>query len=347
MYLIEDIARPVSATQPEGRDLDQTGELLELESMAKPVLPTNAEGKRITDDFSEQEPDWLKLERRCEELLKTTRDLRVAAFYSAALLRGHGLPGLAHGLDLIRQMMLTSEYRVFPQIGAGDNAVLLERWYTLVALSAPFKQEADLLRIIEGVRKLPLTRTKSSPCTYQEVIAARGQAGGVDTATLERIRSEWNQVPAVERAEMGTALTSALGAVAEIEAALLAQTPYEIVPIGAGTSPLEGLATELRGLSEFLNGPVAQQKAVAVPGVAAVEVHTAVPGEIGSRADAIRLLQQVAEFFRKTEPASPVPYFVDRAVRLVDRDFMGLLGDLVPDAVPKFQSLAGVEEKSP
>ena len=74
------------------------------------------------------------------------------------------------------------------------------------------------------------------------------------------------------------------------------------------------------------------------------EVRVAVPGEFRSRSDAIKVLAQVAEYFRKTEPASPVPYFIERAVRLVDRDFMSLLGDLVPDAVPRFQTLTGVED---
>jgi len=343
MYTLEDIKLPVADSQPAGRDLSLTGELLELELMAKPVFTTNADGKRVTNDFSEHEPDWVKLEARCADLLKVTRDLRVAAFYAAALLRVRGLVGFAHGLELIRRMLQASEYRAFPQFTVGDHSALLERWFTLVAMGAPYKQEGDLLRIIEGIRSLPLARSKASPCRYLDVVLARNQSVGTDTATVERIRTEWRKVPAGERTEQSTSLMAALGALAEIEMVLLEQTPEDVVPIGASARPLQGLALEMKGLLEFMNSSIPQPK-VTTP--VADEVPLATLGEIHSRAEAIRFLQQAAEFFRKTEPASPIPYFVDRAVRLVDRDFMGLLGDLVPDAVPKFQSMAGLEDKN-
>jgi type VI secretion system protein ImpA len=44
-------------------------------------------------------------------------------------------------------------------------------------------------------------------------------------------------------------------------------------------------------------------------------------GAINSRADAIRALDAVAEYFRRHEPSSPIPLFVDRAKRLVAKDF--------------------------
>jgi type VI secretion system protein ImpA len=319
-----------------------TGELLELESMAKLVYPTNSDGKRIADDFNQQEPDWPKLETRCFDLLKATRDLRVAVYYTAALLRVRGFAGLAYGLEVARKMLVASEYQLYPQVEAGDSGAFVERWYTLVALGAPYKQDGDLLRIIEGVRNVSLGKSKSSSCHYHEVIIARNQSGGPDLQAIERIRNEWKKVPADERKEATTSLAAALNALAKIESFLLEQTPENLIPPGASAKPLQGLVLELKGLLDFLSGSVFQSNQPKAA-VATAEVQLAVPGEISSRTDAIRLLQQVAEFFRKTEPASPIPYFVDRAVRLVDRDFMGLLGDLVPDAVPKFQSLAGVE----
>ena len=343
MFLLDDINTPVSDNEPAGRDLSLTGELLELELLAKPMPSINVDGKRVANDFSEHEPDWTKLESRCEDLLKVTRDLRIATFYSAALLRAHGIQGLAHGLELIRKMIIASGYRVRPQGAPDDRAVSLERWYTIAALGVPYKQEGDLLRMIEGIRLVPLGKNKSLPCRYLDVVTARNQAGGADAAMVERLRAVWKKIPVEERASVNLSVSSALSALAEIEAVLLEQTPEDLVPVGASSTPLHGLALELKGLLDFINGSNPQPKVGAsVP----AEGPVAIPGEIHSRADAIRLLQQAAEFFRKTEPSSPIPYFVDRAVRLVDRDFMGLLGDLVPDAVAKFESLAGVESGS-
>ena len=50
-----------------------------------------------------------------------------------------------------------------------------------------------------------------------------------------------------------------------------------------------------------------------------------------SRAEAMALIREVAGFFRSREPSSPVPLLLDRAVGLVDRDFMAILRDVLPE----------------
>ena len=44
------------------------------------------------------------------------------------------------------------------------------------------------------------------------------------------------------------------------------------------------------------------------------------------------LLDQVAAYYRAAEPTSPIPFIVDRARHLADRDFMSLLKDFLPDS---------------
>jgi type VI secretion system protein ImpA len=51
---------------------------------------------------------------------------------------------------------------------------------------------------------------------------------------------------------------------------------------------------------------------------------------IKSRAQAIALLDQVQRFFRHAEPSSPVPMLCDRARALAERDFMGVLREVLP-----------------
>jgi len=51
---------------------------------------------------------------------------------------------------------------------------------------------------------------------------------------------------------------------------------------------------------------------------------------IKSRAQAIALLDQVQRFFRNAEPSSPVPMLCDRARALAERDFMGVLREVLP-----------------
>jgi type VI secretion system protein ImpA len=67
-------------------------------------------------------------------------------------------------------------------------------------------------------------------------------------------------------------------------------------------------------------------------------------GSIKSRQDAIRALDAVATFFRQNEPSSPVPLFIERAKRLVAKDFLEVLADIVPDAMDQAKAASGIRE---
>lgn len=49
-----------------------------------------------------------------------------------------------------------------------------------------------------------------------------------------------------------------------------------------------------------------------------------------TRADAVELMRQVGLFYRRRDPASPVPLLLDRAAGLVERDFVAILKDVLP-----------------
>jgi type VI secretion system protein ImpA len=68
-------------------------------------------------------------------------------------------------------------------------------------------------------------------------------------------------------------------------------------------------------------------------------------GVINSRGDAIRALDAVADYFRRNEPSSPIPLFVDRAKRLVAKDFLEVLADIAPDAVTVARSAGGLKDQ--
>jgi len=67
-------------------------------------------------------------------------------------------------------------------------------------------------------------------------------------------------------------------------------------------------------------------------------------GVIGSRQDAIAALDAVADFFRRTEPSSPIPLFLARAKRLVSKDFLEVLADIAPDAVAQARVAGGLRD---
>src|SRR5262249_4924235 len=68
-------------------------------------------------------------------------------------------------------------------------------------------------------------------------------------------------------------------------------------------------------------------------------------GPIRSRQDAIQALDAVALFFSQTEPSRPVPMFVNRAKRLIAKNFFEILEDIVPDAVDPARKAGGVRDR--
>ncbi len=86
----------------------------------------------------------------------------------------------------------------------------------------------------------------------------------------------------------------------------------------------------LEKLSNFADVPP-------VPGDGAGQsIEEAAPAEpaprytVANRAQAIALLDQIHRYFRRSEPSSPVPMLCDRARALAERDFMGVLRDVLP-----------------
>jgi len=56
---------------------------------------------------------------------------------------------------------------------------------------------------------------------------------------------------------------------------------------------------------------------------------------VENRAQALSLLGNVATFFRASEPSSPIPFLIDRARDLAQRDFLSLLNDVLPEGTLK------------
>lgn len=328
-----------------GRDLSASGELLELEALSRPTAAKTNDGKRLSHGDELREPDWIRLQLRCEALLAQTTDLRVLSFHTAALVRTEGFAGLARGLGSISSALRLPPADVHPRIDPTDDNTALERWFSVTALGAPVHRDGDVLRLVEGVRRIPFARTHNAIHHHAEVLAARGPDGAVDPTQLGPIRTAWLSVPADQRRTLVEHIGTARQHVASIEALLVEQVPDHLRP-GHGLSPLNALRTELDGLANFLSPEspaVSHDDPARSSSPSNPLVFAGGSGAISSRAEAIRALQLARDYFLRTEPASPVPFFIDRTVRLVDKNFVDLLVELLPDAVSRFESLAGLD----
>jgi type VI secretion system protein ImpA len=69
-------------------------------------------------------------------------------------------------------------------------------------------------------------------------------------------------------------------------------------------------------------------------------------GAINSREDVIGMLDRLCEYYAHNEPSSPVPLLLHRARRLVPKDFIDIVRDIAPGALPQVEAIRGTEDDS-
>jgi type VI secretion system protein ImpA len=68
------------------------------------------------------------------------------------------------------------------------------------------------------------------------------------------------------------------------------------------------------------------------------------PGVIATREDALDAIRRVRDYFRRTEPHSPLSYVLDQALRWSQMPLHALVGELIadPSALAHFQLRTGI-----
>ena len=68
-------------------------------------------------------------------------------------------------------------------------------------------------------------------------------------------------------------------------------------------------------------------------------------GAIQSGDDVIKQIDLICAYYAQNEPSSPVPLILNRAKKLVNKDFTAIMSDLTPDAVSQLQVITGKKEE--
>ncbi len=110
-------------------------------------------------------------------------------------------------------------------------------------------------------------------------------------------------------------------------------------PDAPPTGKVRDLLAQIEGAAKrFAGTETANREEPAEPtpeptAAAAVAASAAAPaaGGLASREDALRALAQIADFFRRTEPHSPLSYTLQEAVRRGRLTWPELLAEIVPD----------------
>ncbi len=342
MINAEALLQPISAEKPCGEDLSYEPAFQELEVMMR--------GKEETQFSAAEEPDWKQLRERCLELLARTKDLRIATTLALAAAKTEGLAGVRESVALLKGLLEQHWDTVYPLLDAADNNDPTQRVNIVAALATPLGTFGDPMRFLERLREVPLA---NSPQMGRFSLADILRSESGETGPDQKPPPEMAQIEAAFRSTDPEGLTAANQALSDCISAVEGIDNFLTTTLGADKAPdLDLLPNQLKEmqkrLTPFLPGgtvPAESSGDGAPSGQPAGAKPQPISGEIQSRADVVRLLDKICDYFKREEPASPVPLILKRAQRWVEMDFMQVIDDLVPEAVKEIQKVTGEKPK--
>ena len=368
---LEALLAPISAEAPAGSDLREDSSPGSLyyrlrdaraEARAAEREMDAPDPDRAAADTSATPPQWRTIrELAIEATQGSSKDLEIAAWLTEALLRSDGLAGLSAGCKLMTGLVegfwdglfpLPDEEGISTRVapvaglnGIGGEGTLTQPIRKLALFNRPsgepfrffqYEQAAELAAIADPTRRqqrldagvLPI-ETVNSEAAVAERLA--GDTGGPGFAELARQAGDaaaaWQALSALldERAGADAPPTSRVRDLLEQFATVVQRFAPGAAAEGAPAA-----------------GPVEQPIAGAVPGAPAPSAGGGI-----SREEALRSLAQLADFFRRTEPHSPLAYTLQEAVRRARMTWPELLEEIVPDATARSAILTSLGIRPP
>ena len=352
------LSRPISDEEPSGPDLEYSG-VAELDRFSAGTPGTIDPSTQ--ELVGAEEPNWRKVAETSTELLGKTKDLRVAAWLTRAELASRGLPGLADGLKLIATLLETFWESLYPMLDRDEGDDPIERMNVLANLSPDPAQSYGsatteaLMRSLRGaaiVESREVGRFTVRDLDY--VLGRMSPPAGQTAPAAGLLAAAWKTGDPAANQQKRDGIQIGLAAI---------QAIVKLFVDHSGQRPnLDLLQQTLRRVGEFYAAQDAEAAAEAgdgalegdgiagndeLGGAGSGAGKPPRSGGLASRADAVRILQQVATFLRKAEPSSPAPMFIDRAVKLLQMDFNSIVKELMPDSRDRIEMLGGISLEEP
>lgn len=341
---LEKLLAPISEESPTGVDLrDQPADLTfqQLEEGRTEVSPEE------DPSGAGRVPQWPRIVTTCEDALAQTKDLQIAVWLTEAQARVSGFEGLEAGLRLL--VALIERYWEGLHPGAdpedGVNLPIRARALNWLGSSRDFLDSvAHCPMLTGGERPLGWYDYKASDL-MDERKALADQTQYEDLKKLGFIDGdEWNaRVASQASSDLGVVLanvTSCRDALGELRTLCDKQFGSDEAPI------LVGIGEFLYDVAEYLEartpGETAESGDGEVASAGAAGGDTGGPPQ--SREQALRKLSEAAAYFRSTEPHSPIPYLIERAVRWGGMPLMEVLQEFIedPNALQRIQANLGI-----
>lgn len=308
---------------------------------------------RRADDPNLSQGDWereLKVAnwRQVIDLAGTvlgeqSKDLQAAVWLGEALIAQHHLPGAVAAFELLTGLHRDYWDDMYPRIEDDD---LDERsaklaWFanygSQALLALPVTAGTDGYRLLDWqVSRDVDNLARQDSSAHQQALDEGKPSGDMfdkavrdnpDAVLLEYHENSARALGAFQvfKAEMDARLGLAGPSLAPLENAL--KRMQQIVARAANE----------KGLIDAAPAETAAGDAPQAPGGAPAEAGAGAPGfkpgggDAASKAAALRTLSEIAAWFRRVEPHSPVPFLLDRAVAWADTPLDEWLADVVGD----------------
>jgi type VI secretion system protein ImpA len=345
---LEQLLSPIPGDNPCGENLIYAGLYDQLREARR------ADDSRLSQGEWERDSkaaDWRLVENLATEALAAkTKDLQVCAWLIEALVKNHGFVGLRDGLQLMGGLMERYWEGVFPEIDGGD---LEGRANTVSFMEG---------RTALGLREVPLTGNPAGAnYSYLQFEEARkieipDDAENLSGDELDRI-AQLRETAALEgkttSEQWRMAKNASNRAFYEGIHAVLNQCLDEFKNLdrtidekfGAQAPAMSALKKSLEEIGSLAER-LLKEKRVLEPDEAGQTEATAglageitqdgygppIGGPIRTRREALKRLAEVSDYFRQTEPHSPVSYLVQRAINWGNMPLDTWLEDVIKDA---------------
>lgn len=317
---LEHLLSPLSAEHPAGESLRYEGTYDRIRAARREDDAALSQGIFIAEL---KRADWAEVENICLEALETrTKDLQIAAWLLEAWMHQHGFSGVSDGLSLLRSLCEKFWTDIYPELD-GDN---------VEARVSPIVWLNEKLSI--ELKKIPITSPHADDVDtysfadwesayYRDNLAKRNQnAAPLAEASGQATPTSFDTSVMLSEKSFYVALSNDLNITMEACLALekvldekCGKDSPSLHQFKEALEMIQRLTAEiLRAQSDGAHLPEERQE-LQVMGAAYDEaLEPGSSGTIRSRAEAYQRLEEAANYLLRTEPHSPTPYLVKRAV---------------------------------
>ncbi len=349
---VEALLQPISDEAPSGENLRYSGLYDEVN-----------EARRADDNMNMGEwqtevkvSDFRQVfDLVTKALAEQTKDIQLAVWLCEALVKLHGFVGLRDGLQLLVGLQERFWDTLHPEIDEGDmegraNAISwFDTYGALAAKEAPITGQAgysffnwDESKVYDIPDDLETFSTEDQ--VKYNALKARAEAERRVTADM------WRKETAATRRVFCEQLNFTLGECFEALKELNRVTEEKF-----DRNQVPGLSNLKKGLDEIndQSKKLLDEKRLEEPDESDVEESAeggsgeggtvtiggvaVAAGAIQNRRDALKRLQDIADFFQRTDPHSPVAYLIQRAVKWGSMPFDQWLQDVIKDETVLYQ----------